>query len=110
MRSQWRWAPSRFWVCTCCSDAGHMNDIILNTSELPHLLTLLIALPLIGVAVMAFFKDETAIKQVAFWTAAFEFLLSLPLYFWFDPARAQMQFGEVAQWVTLPPIRYALGI
>src|SRR5437899_11336249 len=32
-----------------------MQDIILNTTPLPHLLTLLILLPLVGVAMMAFF-------------------------------------------------------
>ena len=87
-----------------------MSNIILNTTELPHLLTLLILLPVVGVAVMAFFKDETAIKHVAFWTAALEFLLSVPLYLWFEPQRSQMQFGEVAEWITTPPVRYALGI
>jgi len=43
-----------------------MKDVILNTTALPHLLTLLIALPLIGVAMMAFFKEEASVKHVAF--------------------------------------------
>jgi NADH-quinone oxidoreductase subunit M len=85
-------------------------DIILNATQLPHLLTLLIFLPLAGVVIMAFFQNDTQIKHVAFWTAALEFLLSLALYGWFDPATASMQFGEVAQWIMTPPIRYALGI
>jgi len=87
-----------------------MQDVILNTTALPHLLTLLIVLPLIGVAMMAFFKDEAAVKHVAFWTAGVEFALSLPLYLWFDPATHQMQFGEVVEWITAPSIRYAVGI
>jgi len=87
-----------------------MPDVILNTTALPHLLTLLLALPLIGVAVMAFFKDEESVKHVAFWTAGLEFVLSLPLYFWFDPSRHQMQFGEVVPWITTPSISYAVGI
>ena len=66
-----------------------MPDVILNTTALPHLVTLLIALPLVGVAMMAFFKDEAAVKHVAFWTAGIEFVLSLPLYLWFDPATHQ---------------------
>ncbi|HZC68341.1 MAG TPA: hypothetical protein VE201_06985, partial [Nitrospirales bacterium] len=74
-----------------------MSDIILNTTPLPHLLTLLILLPLVGVAMMAFVKEEAAVKHVAFWTAAIEFVLSLPLYLWFDPATHRMQFGEVVQ-------------
>src|SRR5207247_4176719 len=89
---------------------GPRSNIILNTTELPQLLSLLILLPVVGVAVIAFFKDETAIKHVAFWTAALEFLLSVPLYLWFEPQRSQMQFGEVAEWITTPPVRYALGI
>jgi NADH-quinone oxidoreductase subunit M len=85
-------------------------DIILNTSGFPFLLSFVIFLPLIGIALMAMFKDETAVKHVAFWTAAADFLLSLLLYAWFDPTTHKMQFGEVEQWITNPPIRYALGI
>lgn len=85
-------------------------DILLNNTWVPHLLTLLIFLPLMGVTVMAFFKDETTIKHLAFWTSSIEFLLSLLLYWWFDPTTSRMQFGEVNQWIANPPIRYALGI
>ena len=87
-----------------------MQDVILNTTPLPHLLTLVILLPLVGVAMMAFVKDEAAVKHVAFWTTGLEFVLSLPLYLWFDPATHRMQFGEVVQWISTPPIRYAVGI
>ena len=87
-----------------------MTDVIYNTTALPHLLTLLIFLPVLGVAMMAFVKEEASIKHLAFWTAAVEFLLSLALYFWFDPGTHKMQFGEIAQWISTPPIRYALGI
>ena len=48
-----------------------MPDIILNTTPLPHLLTLVILLPLAGVAMMVFVKDEAAVKHVAFWTTGF---------------------------------------
>src|SRR2546425_304238 len=98
-------------------DPGHvsaavdlMTDVILNTTPLPHLLTLVILLPLVGVAMMAFVKDEAAVKHVAFWTTGLGFALSLPLYLWFDPATHRMQFGEVVQWISTPPIRYAVGI
>ncbi len=87
-----------------------MTDVILNTTTLPHLLTLVILLPLVSVAMMAFVKDEAAVKHVAFWTTGLEFALSLPLYYWFDPATHRMQFGEVVQWISTPPIRYAVGI
>jgi NADH-quinone oxidoreductase subunit M len=85
-------------------------DVIFNTTQIPHLLTLLIFLPTAGVAVMAFFQNDTHIKHVAFWTSAAEFCLSLALYAWFDPATHRMQFAEVAQWIRTPPIHYALGI
>ena len=86
------------------------SGLMLNTTPFPHLLTLLIFLPLAGVGIMTFFRNDSQIKQVAFWTAASEFLLSLVLYAWFDPATPRMQFAEVAQWIRTPPIRYALGI
>ena len=85
-------------------------DVIFNTTQIPHLLTVLIFLPTAGVAVMAFFQNDTHIKHVAFWTSAAEFGLSLALYAWFDPATHRMQFAEVAQWIRTPPIHYALGI
>jgi NADH-quinone oxidoreductase subunit M len=87
-----------------------LPDVIFNTTQIPHLLTLLIFLPTAGVAVMAFFQNDTHIKHVAFWTSAAEFCLSLALYAWFDPATPRMQFAEVAQWIQTPPIHYALGI
>jgi NADH-quinone oxidoreductase subunit M len=59
---------------------------------------------------MAFFKEEAAVKHIAFWTAGTEFVLSLLLYFWFDSSTHRMQFGEVAQWFTTPPIHYAVGV
>src|SRR2546427_1488653 len=122
MPSRWPSEPSRYWACIYCFDgdgrfanrpyreARRMQDVILNTTPLPHLLTLVILLPLVGVAMMAFVKDEAAVKHVAFWTTGLGFALSLPLYLWFDPATHRMQFGEVVQWISTPPIRYAVGI
>ncbi len=87
-----------------------MPDVILNVTAIPHLLTLVIFLPVAGVAMMAFFRDDTQIKQVALWTSILEFLLSLALYGWFDTTTASMQFGEIHEWIRTPPIRYAVGI
>jgi NADH-quinone oxidoreductase subunit M len=87
-----------------------MPDVILNTTAIPHLLTLLIFIPVAGVAIMMVFRDDTQIKHVALWTSVLEFFLSLALYAWFDPTTASMQFGEILQWMDTPPIRYALGI
>ena len=87
-----------------------MQDVILNTTAIPHLLTLLIFLPLAGMAIMVFFRDDAAVKHIAFWTAGVEFILSLALYVWFDPTTHRMQFAEVSRWIGAPPIRYALGI
>src|SRR5438046_9055604 len=83
-------------------------DDIFNTTQIPHLLTVLIFLPTAGVAVMAFFQNDTHIKHVAFWTSAAEFCLSLALYAWFDPMTHRMQFAEVAQWIPTPPIHSPL--
>src|SRR3989441_1220239 len=122
MPSRWPSEPSRYWACIYCFDGDgrfanrpyrlskDMQDIILNTTPLPHLLTLLTLLPLGAVARRVFVKEEPAVKHIAFWTTASEFVLSLPLYLWFDPATHRMQFGEVVRWITTPPIRYAVGI
>lgn len=85
-------------------------DILLNMTAIPHLLTLVVFLPLAGVVAIAIFKTNTQIRHVALWTSVVEFALSLLLYWWFDPSKHYMQFGEVVPWITVPPIRYALGI
>jgi NADH-quinone oxidoreductase subunit M len=72
-------------------------------------LTLLIFLPLAGV-VAVFFVKETSVRLTALGITAADLLISLPLWWLFDASSDQMQFGELAAWITAPPIHYRLGL
>src|SRR5581483_623741 len=69
----------------------------------------IIFLPLIGAAVLFFIRD-TAVRITALAITVATFLLSLPLWFLFDPATSHMQFTEQVVWITSPPISYSVGL
>ncbi len=72
-------------------------------------LTLLIFLPLAG-AVAVFFVKETSVRLTALGITIADLLISLPLWWLFDASSSEMQFGELAVWITTPPIHYRLGL
>ncbi len=78
------------------------------TSSFPWL-TVLIFLPLAGAALMSLVKESES-KLVALAVTAANLLISLPLWWLFDPSSSQMQFAEQAVWITSPPIHYKLGL
>lgn len=79
------------------------------------ILSTLIALPLIGAAILFFLikdNEQSAnnVKQVALWTTLVTFFLSLTLWFRFDTSTADFQFVEKAVWFEGLNISYHLGI
>jgi len=72
-------------------------------------LTLVLILPLLGVAAMLL-AHEALSRQIALGTSFLTLLISLPLWFLFDNAHSGMQFVEKHQWIDSPAIYYALGI
>jgi NADH-quinone oxidoreductase subunit M len=76
------------------------------------LLSLLLALPLLGAVLVALLPRERAgsIKGVAFATALAVLVLSLPLYFSFKTGAPGFQFEEQAAWVPGLAIGYHVGI
>jgi NADH-quinone oxidoreductase subunit M len=72
-------------------------------------LTVLIFLPLAG-AVAVFFVKDTGVRLTALAIAVADFLISLPLWWLFDASSGDMQFGELAVWITAPAIHYRLGL
>jgi NADH-quinone oxidoreductase subunit M len=82
--------------------------------DLP-ILTLLIVLPLVGAAFILFIRGEAEIvaanvRSVALWTSGIEFLLSLFLWFGFDPDSTSFQFVERAEWMPGLDIAYHVGV
>ncbi|MCR4310216.1 MAG: NADH-quinone oxidoreductase subunit M, partial [Deltaproteobacteria bacterium] len=77
-----------------------------------HLLSVLIALPLIGAALLLFFPREGdgAIRKFTLLVTIAEFLLSLAVVARFDVATAGMQLVERAPWIPQYGISYIVGV
>jgi NADH-quinone oxidoreductase subunit M len=76
------------------------------------LLSLLLALPVVGVVLVALLPRERAdlVKGVAFATTLVVFVLSLPLYFNFRAGAPGFQFEETAAWIPGLNIGYHVGV
>jgi NADH-quinone oxidoreductase subunit M len=72
-------------------------------------LTALIAIPAVGMAAVLILREEQA-KYVALGFSLLAFLVSLPIWFTFNPATSDFQFGAQASWIPQWGIRYAVGV
>ena len=67
------------------------------------ILSIVCYVPLIGALIVIFFmrgSDSEAIKRFATGVVTLDFLISLPLWFEFDPQGELFQFRESAAWIT----------
>lgn len=85
-------------------------DQLLFAPNMPHLLSLLIFLPLVGVIALLFCKSEPASRYIALVVTAIVGLLSILLLTGFDPASTKFQFAEHHIWVRGLHINYTLGL
>jgi NADH-quinone oxidoreductase subunit M len=81
------------------------------------LLSLVTFLPLVGTAFILMARGDDAVvarnaRFIALWTSLIDFVLSLALWFEFDPSTADFQFVERASWVTIGGFQftYHMGI
>jgi NADH-quinone oxidoreductase subunit M len=76
------------------------------------ILSLLTFFPLAGALILLFIPQEKAgtLRVVTLLFAIVEFVISLPLFFVFDPTTASMQFVEDWWWVEAYGISYKVGI
>lgn len=79
---------------------------------MPHLLTVLLLAPLVGVLVLILIpgRYKTAIRIAANATALATFVISVALWRLFQPGLAGFQFVERAPWVPTLGIDYSLGV
>ncbi len=87
-----------------------MVDTLLASWFEPHLVSWIIALPVIGVLVIAFLRDSEMIRWVALGVTLLDFAVSLLLWFRFDSADPRMQFVERVEWMPTFNIQYAVGV
>ncbi|MDG2286058.1 MAG: NADH-quinone oxidoreductase subunit M [Alphaproteobacteria bacterium] len=79
------------------------------------LLSLVTFLPLAGVLFILFVRgDEATVarnsRYIALWTSMATFLLSLPLWYYFDPTTAAFQWVEKVDWIPGANINYHMGL
>src|ERR1700761_8560840 len=86
-------------------------------SNLPHLLSLVTFLPLVGAGlILLFVRGDDAASQRnarwgALWTSIITFVLSIFLWTGFDPKNGDFQFTENAHWLQpMLNISYHIGI
>jgi NADH-quinone oxidoreductase subunit M len=84
-------------------------------TNIPHLLTIITFLPLVGAIFIAGIRGEEEhvarnARWVALWTSAAVFLLSLLLWFGFDRSNPGFQFEERAEWIPALNITYHMGV
>src|SRR5512142_315915 len=78
---------------------------------IPHLLSILIFLPLAGALLLLLLRaNERLVKAAGLAVSLAVFLLSLPLYFAFDANGAGMQFEERIPWIGAFNASYHVGI
>ena len=77
-----------------------------------HLLSVILFTPLAGALVLLFVdkRQENAIRWIANSVAGIGFLVSVPLWFRYDPAGGAWQFVERAEWIPSIGASYFLGV
>ena len=77
-----------------------------------HYLSLLLFLPLAGAFLLLLVpkENESAIKWIANIVALTGFVISIPLWFWYNPQNSDFQFVEHAAWIPSIGADYFLGV
>jgi NADH-quinone oxidoreductase subunit M len=77
-----------------------------------YLLSLVTFLPVVGAALVLLLprREERVTKLVTLGATLVTFVISLPLYFRFDPASADYQFVELKAWIPSLGVSYHLGV
>jgi NADH-quinone oxidoreductase subunit M len=76
------------------------------------ILTAITFFPLAGAVMLLFLPraKEEFLKRVALVISLVEFVISLPLFIWFDEGAAGMQFMERVPWISEWGVSYAIGV
>jgi NADH-quinone oxidoreductase subunit M len=77
-----------------------------------YYLSIVLFLPLAGALVLLVVnkRNENAIRWIANIVATLGFLVSIPLWFWYNPQNAEFQFVERAPWIPSIGAEYFLGV
>ena len=83
----------------------------MNYCDLP-ILSIITYLPLLGIFLIFFISNDNykLVQRLAFVVALIDFIISIPLYFYFDSSTWKMQFVENIPWISEFGISYHMGI
>jgi NADH-quinone oxidoreductase subunit M len=82
----------------------------MNSLLTDHLLSLMIAMPFIGMIVLAFFSNRTWVLTATLVTTLINAVLAFFLWSRFDLTESGMQFVERHEWMPTFGIEYAVGV
>ena len=82
----------------------------MNSLLTDHLISLLIAVPFLGIASVLLVRSDTWARRIALVGSGVNFVLALALWQGFDPAQRGMQFVERYEWMPTFNIQYAVGV
>ena len=86
-----------------------MTDFIFNQVSYP-ILTITVFMPMVGVFLLLFMKDDRAVRWTALGTSVATLIVSMPVLCQFDTTTYKMQFAEHHQWIPSVGINYTLGV
>ena len=77
-----------------------------------HYLSIILFTPLAGALILLLVnkQNENAIRWIANLVALIGFVISVPLWFWYQPSGAEFQFVERAPWIPSVGAEYFLGV
>ncbi len=75
-----------------------------------HLISWMIAVPFLGIVILAFVRNVESIRRIALVITLVEFFLALILWGGFDTSTHEMQFVERVMWMSTFNIQYAVGV
>ncbi|MFA6233404.1 MAG: NADH-quinone oxidoreductase subunit M [Bacteroidota bacterium] len=78
---------------------------------IPHVLNFILFLPLIGAAVVLLARrNDNAVRWTGLLFSIITFVISLVLYFEYDPTNPAMQFLEKVSWIPSLNVSYHIGL
>ncbi len=85
-------------------------DQLLTYPEFPHLLSILIFLPLVGVVPLLFVNNDVFSRNWTLVVTSIAALLSIGLITGFDTSTTRFQFAESHSWISSLNIHYQVGL
>ena len=86
-----------------------MDQLLINPNY-PHILSILIFLPLAGALLLFFVQNEYFARYWALGIATLTAILSIPLVSAFDKTSTKFQFAEQYNWINSLNIQYVIGV